>query len=55
MRAGDEGIILFKFRYGVELVDVGTKLMIREGNTKCVGQIKKVFSMLDNSFDEKDD
>jgi len=55
MRAGDEGIILFKFRYGVELVETGATLMIREGNTKCVGQIKKTYSMLDNPIEKVDD
>ena len=51
MRAGDEDIIRFKFKYGVELIEVGAKLMIREGNTKCLGHVTKVYPMGENPFD----
>ena len=48
LRAGDEDTVRFKFRYGVELIDKGSKLMIREGNTKCLGHIKETYSMTEN-------
>lgn len=51
MRAGDEDIIRFKFKYGVELIEIGAKLMIREGNTKCLGHVTKVYPMGENPFD----
>jgi len=45
MRTGDEGIIRFKFKYGVEFVEKGAKIMVREGNTKAFGSITKVYPM----------
>jgi len=48
LRAGDEDIIRFKFRYGVELIEKGSKLMIREGNTKCLGHISQIYPMTEN-------
>jgi hypothetical protein len=50
LRAGDEDIIRFKFRYGVELIEKGSKLMIREGNTKCLGHVTEAYSMNINPF-----
>jgi GTPase len=40
MRMGDKGDIRFKFKYGVEVVQAGDKIMIREGGTKAFGEIK---------------
>jgi GTPase len=45
MRNGDSGIIRFKFKYGVELVEKGAKIMVREGNTKAFGFIKEIYPM----------
>ena len=45
MRTGDEGTIRFKFKYGVEFVEQGAKIMVREGNTKAFGYISKVYPM----------
>lgn len=45
MRNGDSGIIRFKFKYGVELVEKGAKIMVREGNTKAFGFIKESYPM----------
>jgi len=45
LRNGDTGVIRFKFKYGVELVEKGAKIMVREGNTKAFGFIKEVFPM----------
>ena len=45
MRTGDEGIIRFKFKYGVEFIEKGAKIMVREGNTKAFGSIIKVYPM----------
>ena len=45
MRTGDEGIIRFKFKYGVEFIEKGAKIMVREGNTKAFGAIIKVYPM----------
>ena len=53
LRAGDEDTIRFKFRYGVELIEKGSKLMIREGNTKCLGHITKVYPMTENPTQNK--
>jgi hypothetical protein len=39
MRANDQGIIRFKFKYGVEFIEKGAKIMVREGNTKAFGYI----------------
>ena len=50
LRAGDEDIIRFKFRYGVELIEKGDKLMIREGNTKCLGHVTEAYPMNINPF-----
>lgn len=44
MRTNDVGVIRFKFKYGVEYVEEGQQIMIREGNTKAVGYITKVFA-----------
>jgi GTPase len=45
MKNGDSGIIRFKFKYGVELIEKNAKIMVREGNTKAFGYIKETFSM----------
>ena len=45
MRTGDSGVIRFKFKYGVEFIEKGAKIMIREGNTKATGFIKNIYPM----------
>lgn len=45
MRPNDKGTIRFKFKYGVEFIEVGDKIMLREGNTKAFGQIQKIYPM----------
>lgn len=45
MRTGDSGVIRFKFKYGVEYIEKGAKIMVREGNTKATGFITNVYSM----------
>jgi GTPase len=45
MRTNDVGLITFKFKYGVEYIEEGQQIMIREGSTKAVGYISKVYSM----------
>ena len=45
MRTGDSGIIRFKFKYGVEYIEKGAKIMVREGNTKATGFITHIYSM----------
>lgn len=45
LRPNDKGIIRFKFKYGVEYIEVGDKIMLREGNTKAFGQILNVYPM----------
>jgi len=45
MRTGDSGVIRFKFKYGVEFIEPNARIMVREGNTKAFGYVKKVYSM----------
>ena len=45
MRTGDQGVIRFKFKYGVEYIEKNAKIMIREGNTKCFGYVTHVYPM----------
>jgi GTPase len=54
MRTNDVGIIRFKFKYGVEFVEEGQKIMIREGSTKAVGYITEVFPMNEPPEDLRD-
>lgn len=54
MRTNDVGTIRFKFKYGVEFVEEGQQIMIREGSTKAVGVITKVFPMNDPPEDLSD-
>lgn len=45
LRVGDTGNILFKFKYGVEIVKYNQQLILREGATKAVGFITNVYGM----------
>ena len=51
MRANDQGKIRFKFKYGVEFIEKGAKIMVREGNTKAFGQILETYPMNDPPAD----
>ena len=41
----DQAKITFKFKYGVEFIERGDKIMIREGNTKAFGHICDIYPM----------
>lgn len=45
MRANDQGVIRFKFKYGVEFIEKGAQIMVREGNTKAFGYIQEIYPM----------
>lgn len=45
MRVGDTGTVLCRFKYGVEMISVDQKVLLRDSNTKAIGFITKVFSM----------
>jgi len=45
MRSNDKGRIRFKFKYGVEMIEKGDKVMIREGTTQATGHIIEAFPM----------
>ena len=47
LRTNDKGRIRFKFKYGVEYIEKGDKIMLREGNTKAFGHILKIYPMND--------
>lgn len=51
MRANDQGRIRFKFKYGVEFIQKGAKIMVREGNTKAFGTIVETYPMNDPPAD----
>jgi len=43
LRTGDKGLIRFKFMYNPELVHPGMTILFREGRTKGLGAISKVY------------
>ncbi|HUU77166.1 MAG TPA: GTP-binding protein [candidate division Zixibacteria bacterium] len=43
IRTGDKAIVKFRFLYNPEYLKEGTKIIFREGRTKGIGQITKVF------------
>jgi len=45
MRTGSSGLVRFRFLYGVELIEEGSRIMIREGKTQACGVITKIYSM----------
>ena len=45
MCVGDEGIIRFKFKYGVEFVEKGAKILIRDTTTQMHGVISQIYGM----------
>ena len=53
LRVGDVGTVLFKFMYGVEVLESGHKIMLREGTTKAVGYVSHVWPNKGGLCDEK--
>lgn len=45
LRIGDTGEVLFKLQYGVEIISIGEKLLLREGATRAVGYISETFPL----------
>ena len=43
MRTGDTGFIKFRFMYRPEHLKVGTTILFREGRTKGLGVVSKIF------------
>lgn len=43
MRTGDTGFIKFRFMYRPEYLKVGTTILFREGRTKGLGVVSKIF------------
>ena len=43
MRTGDKGFIKFRFMYRPEYLKVGTTILFREGRTKGLGVVSRVF------------
>jgi small GTP-binding protein len=44
LRTGDTGRILFKFMYNEEYLQIDAPFLLREGRTKILGYIKKIYS-----------
>jgi len=51
MRQGEEGIIRFKFKYGVEFIEEGSKILIRETTTQGYGIVSKIYNMMEPPVD----
>lgn len=45
MRVGDTEEVLFKVQYGVEIMNKGDRIMLREGATRAVGFVTGTASM----------
>jgi len=43
MRTGDKGFIKFRFMYRPEYLKVGTTILFREGRTKGLGVVSRIF------------
>jgi len=43
LRTGDKGTIRFRYMYRPEYLKVGTTVLFREGRTKGLGVVSKVF------------
>jgi GTPase len=42
MRAGDRGLVRFRFLYNAELITPNTPILLREGNAMIIGKIATV-------------
>jgi len=47
LRTGDKAVCRFRFIKNPEFVEIGTKMIFREGRTKAVGTITKLFQEID--------
>ena len=47
LRTGDKGIVRFKFLYNAEYVKPGLTILLREGRTKILGVITKVYDSVE--------
>ena len=45
LRSGDKGIIKFRFAYHPEILHSGMQILFREGRTKGLGEVRKIFPM----------
>jgi selenocysteine-specific translation elongation factor len=54
LRAGDKGIIKFRFMKKPEFMHVGDTILFREGRTRGKGKITKIFPIDLNTFNNKD-
>ena len=45
LRTGDKGLIRFRFLYSPEFLKEGSTIMFREGRTKGLGHVTKVYHM----------
>ena len=43
MRTGDKGFIKFRFMYRSEYLKIGTTILFREGRTKGLGVVSRIF------------
>lgn len=43
LRTGDKGLIKFRFMYRPEYFKIGTTVLFREGRTKGLGVVSRVF------------
>lgn len=43
MRTGDKGFIKFRFMYRPEYLKIGTTILFREGRTKGLGVVSRIF------------
>lgn len=43
MRTGDTGFIKFRFMYRPEYLKIGTTILFREGRTKGLGVVSRIF------------
>ena len=44
MKAGDRGLVKIRFKYNPQFVFEGQKFIFREGKSKGVGEIKRVYN-----------
>lgn len=44
LRTGDKGLIRFRFMYYAEYLKPGSTIMFREGRTKGLGYVTKVYT-----------
>ncbi|KAJ1569776.1 Short integuments 2, mitochondrial [Nowakowskiella sp. JEL0078] len=54
LRTGDRALVHFRFMQHPEYLKIGTRLLFREGRTKGVGKVVRVFSELDIKPDYTD-